>query len=448
MPKIGMRMIKTSIAVFLCFSVYLFRENGNIFYSVIAAILCMQPDVESSYKVGINRIIGTFIGGIMGMAILSIETWLYNFHNLPYFIFAAIISVMLIPVIYTALLIRKPTASFIACVVFLSITIIHGYDVNPFYFAVNRMIDTLIGIIISWIINGIHLPIKMHSSILMVTDLDHVLLNAKGSMDPYLKIKCNQMLKRGARLAFFTSRSIPQVVSLLQDLKLNLPVIAMGGSVLYDTDRRHYQKTIPLDSDTTIEIEKICSEESLRPFYSTVQNDVLHIYHKKLSNSAETAYYEHSITMPFLSFVEGARPKKEKVLSIRLIDKEEKLQKLKLLLEKQPYKEELDIEMAPSSYAPDYHQMSIYSHKRNTPLFLKELQNEAHCEKAVVVVKHAEDLSWMQPVDLRFVLETEKKLLKEGEVRKDNNMRSLKKMKALLYSKRYWKRAVQKANRI
>ena len=45
MPKIGLRMIKTSIAVFLCFLIYVLRnEQGIVFYSCIAAVLCVQQD--------------------------------------------------------------------------------------------------------------------------------------------------------------------------------------------------------------------------------------------------------------------------------------------------------------------------------------------------------------------------------------------------------------------
>ena len=45
-PKIGLRMIKSAVAVFLCFVIYLLRgQHGMPFYSAIAAVLCMQPYV-------------------------------------------------------------------------------------------------------------------------------------------------------------------------------------------------------------------------------------------------------------------------------------------------------------------------------------------------------------------------------------------------------------------
>lgn len=74
-PKIGMRLIKTAIAVFLCFLVDFFRDGGTPFYSAIAAILCMQPELDSSLKVGKERIIATVIGGIVGIAMLAFERY-------------------------------------------------------------------------------------------------------------------------------------------------------------------------------------------------------------------------------------------------------------------------------------------------------------------------------------------------------------------------------------
>ena len=47
-PRVGMRMIKTAVAVFLCFAIDAFRGGGIPFYSAIAAVLCLQPSWQSS----------------------------------------------------------------------------------------------------------------------------------------------------------------------------------------------------------------------------------------------------------------------------------------------------------------------------------------------------------------------------------------------------------------
>lgn len=70
LPKIGMRIVKSAVAVFLCFVIYMIRGRGVPFYSAIAAVLCMQPYVSNSVRVALNRTVGTFIGGVFGMLAL------------------------------------------------------------------------------------------------------------------------------------------------------------------------------------------------------------------------------------------------------------------------------------------------------------------------------------------------------------------------------------------
>ena len=66
------------------------------------------------------------------------------------------------------------SASYISCVVFMSITVSHAMDVNPYLFAINRMIDTLIGIFVALFINGVHLPNHHHDTSLFVVSLEPV----------------------------------------------------------------------------------------------------------------------------------------------------------------------------------------------------------------------------------------------------------------------------------
>lgn len=153
LPKVGMRMIKTSIAVFICFLISFLRPDGIPFYSAIAAILCMQPDVSDSINIALTRTVGTLIGGILGIGVLLI--FHYNLPSEMLLLKYFIVSLLIIPLIYITIILKKPSASYITCVVFLSVVISHGNDISPFMFGINRIIDTLLGIGVSIIINAI-----------------------------------------------------------------------------------------------------------------------------------------------------------------------------------------------------------------------------------------------------------------------------------------------------
>ncbi len=147
---IGMRIWKTFIAAFICaMSGYI--TNTEPFYSMIAAILCMQASTEESIKKGVSRLIGTLIGGIFAVLVLL----LIDFTPLEPFsaVYYIIISFCVVPLIYTNVLLKQDASSYITCVVFLCIVLPHYNEGNHYLFALSRMLETAFGVMISVIIN-------------------------------------------------------------------------------------------------------------------------------------------------------------------------------------------------------------------------------------------------------------------------------------------------------
>lgn len=179
----GKLIVKAALSVFICCLIYEFFDIGTgiPFYSGIAAIICLQPEIKSTFRVGMNRTIGTLIGGFTGMAILFILRGfsLFSFPTLKNFLISlCIIPLMFLaesfkkgpfsalldkarhnnrfsvtPLIVFADFMRKSALTNITCVAFLSVTITHGTDTSISGFALNRMLDTLIGVFVSFFIN-------------------------------------------------------------------------------------------------------------------------------------------------------------------------------------------------------------------------------------------------------------------------------------------------------
>ena len=147
---IGMRIIKTVIAVFICGLLGWLRDETS-FFSMIAAVLCMQKSAEKTFTTSFNRIMGTAVGGVFGVVVLFLETELHVQRVMP--VYYLIVSLMLIPVILTTIGIKKPSVAGFACVVFLSTTVYHVGDADPYTYALNRMLDTVIGIVVALIVN-------------------------------------------------------------------------------------------------------------------------------------------------------------------------------------------------------------------------------------------------------------------------------------------------------
>ncbi len=147
---IGMRIWKTVIAVFIC-AVLGMIFNIRPFYSMIAAILCMQTNTAASIKKGAERLLGTLIGGVGAVLILL----LIDFTPLKPFsiLYYIIISLSIAPLIYTNVLLKHEVSSYITCVVFFSVVLSHFESENHYLFALQRMLETAVGIVIAIAVN-------------------------------------------------------------------------------------------------------------------------------------------------------------------------------------------------------------------------------------------------------------------------------------------------------
>ena len=147
-----MRIIKSAFGVLICFAIYFIRgKQGTPFYSALAVLWCIQNQTKNTVGNALQRTVGTGIGAAYGLAYILIkqEISILGDSFLHYFI----ISMMLIPIIYTTVVIKQKKASYFSCVVFLSIVVNHFMDENPYIFVANRTLDTLIGIVLGLALN-------------------------------------------------------------------------------------------------------------------------------------------------------------------------------------------------------------------------------------------------------------------------------------------------------
>lgn len=150
---IGLRSIKTMVAVFVCLLIGYFRQNDPL-NSIIAAIVCMKGSAKLGYTAGIDRTIGTMIGGLYGyFAIIFSRKIGIDLSGIIYY---AIISLMIIPVIYSTIYINTHDSVSIATIVLFIVTVSmsDAGDVEPLLYVINRLMDTLIGIAVSVAVNA------------------------------------------------------------------------------------------------------------------------------------------------------------------------------------------------------------------------------------------------------------------------------------------------------
>lgn len=114
-----------------------------------------------------------------------------------------------------------------------------GY--TPLEGAINRSVETIIGILVSLGVNNLHLPRKRTEDYLFVTGFDGALYDEKNGISPYASFELNQLLQDGLPFTIATERTPASLMADLKGLDLRLPVIAMDGAVLYDVKDKRYR---------------------------------------------------------------------------------------------------------------------------------------------------------------------------------------------------------------
>lgn len=155
-PKIGLRTIKSGIAVFLCLLIW----PKEPFFACLTAVICLQDTVYNSIHMGINRGTGTILGASFGLLFLlffrNLENYIPN-QYISKLVIYLIIASGIIFMIYLCNILKRPGAINITCIAFLGVTTTHAYS-DPLYYATNRIVETLLGIVISILVNKLINP--------------------------------------------------------------------------------------------------------------------------------------------------------------------------------------------------------------------------------------------------------------------------------------------------
>lgn len=153
-PTIGYRNIKTALSVFICLIIW-----PSSIFSAIAAVICVQSTLENSVEIGLNRLIGTFLGGILGLS------FLYFIHHFNLSSFQPLFVALGVSfIIYICNIIKKPAASSISSITLISI-LVSTTSYSPLVYSIQRVTETAFGIIVAILVNKYINPPKDKSLI-------------------------------------------------------------------------------------------------------------------------------------------------------------------------------------------------------------------------------------------------------------------------------------------
>ena len=148
-PGLGLRSIKTALATMLTALLYAHFPNSNPTFACIGAIFGMGVDMQDSKRSGGNRFFGTIIGGFIGLGLFKVEHLI--FPNGNYWMKTVMVFLGIIILIALCVRFHWPggvqPGGVVLCI------ILFNTPPNYINYAIDRMIDTGVGVIISLLVN-------------------------------------------------------------------------------------------------------------------------------------------------------------------------------------------------------------------------------------------------------------------------------------------------------
>ncbi len=150
----GLRIAKTSLAVFFCLIFYALVPlpyAGKVITALIATIISLRSTIKESYSVSFTRIQSTFVGAVFGLLVLKIKGWLeMTDGSLGY---ALLLAVFVALIIWISVSFLKENGAGLGAIVFLAIALGSDETIGSVHLALARFLDTLTGIVIALVVN-------------------------------------------------------------------------------------------------------------------------------------------------------------------------------------------------------------------------------------------------------------------------------------------------------
>ncbi|MFI3213151.1 MAG: HAD hydrolase family protein, partial [Eubacteriales bacterium] len=325
----------------------------------------------------------TFNGALFGMITILLD--MYCFTNMGEFEYFALVSLMIIPVMYAAVICKYPEVSYFSCVVFLSITVNHIGDENPVLFVVNRILDTVIGIVVATIVNNICIPKKKAKDILFITGLDETLLSKDEKMTPYSKVELNRMIEKGLQFTIATERTLASLIEGNKGIDLKLPVIVFHGAVLYDLKDKKYLAVKEMEKEVVEEIQEITKSRNLCCFTTGLVQETAVIFYEKFYHDIEEKIHKKLRISPYRNYYKGDMLEGTKPFYLMIIGKNEEISSLYHQLKNNSVSNHIRMVRMQSNDYPSYVYLKIYHRECAKQDMIETLKSHIGIEKVLTI---------------------------------------------------------------
>lgn len=379
-PHIGQRIVKTTVAVFLCLMIYYLRGyHGQDMptESAITAIICMQPYVRDTRLYALNRFAGSLIGAAWGLGLLLL---LYAIPALGENILClyTLMALGVLLSLYSAVLLRVPETSSLAAIVFLCIVIAFPDIESPLEQAAYRMLDVFTGTVVAILVNVFRLPRRRNPDLVFFVRTKDLVPDRFSRIPSAALFRLNYLYNDGARICLMSEHAPAFFALQMSAAKLNVPLIVMDGAAIYDAVENEYLCAETLAPEDSAHVRERLDELGLSYFVYTIHKNKTCIFHHGAYTEPEKTILDRMRRSPYRSYLEGEIYDPREIVYIKIIVPDESLEEVKYALRTVIPKGKLRGVSRPQTGAPGISALYIYTHTATMEQAQKRLMKLLH----------------------------------------------------------------------
>ena len=164
--RLGMRTIKSALAVFLCILFFHVTDRGLPMIAALSAVFSLRQDLTTTVSFGRSRIIGNSIGGFLGIIYFLVKNYFHNDFLVELFLLPVLVVIVI--VVSDGINNNSGIISAIATLLLIALSVPQG---ESSLYAIQRVLDTFIGTFIAIGINFFLRPPETETKEELVEDL-------------------------------------------------------------------------------------------------------------------------------------------------------------------------------------------------------------------------------------------------------------------------------------
>ena len=330
LPLIGQRIVKTTVAVFLCLLFYYlrgYRGQEMPTEAAITAIVCMQPYVRDTRDYAFNRFAGSLNGAVWGLLFLLLVL-LFPALAENMLVLYAVMALGVMATLYTAVVVRKPDTASLAAIVFICVVISFPDISDPLRQAADRMLGILVGTAAAIAVNVFRLPRSKNRSSVFFVRMKDLAPDRFSQIPSAAQFRLNYLYQDGARICLMSEHAPAFFALQMSDAMLNLPLIVMDGAAIYDAKEGRYLSVQTLGERPALRMRAHLDRLGVSFFLYTVHADRTCVFHIGPMSGQEELLYQRMRRSPYRSYLDGENYEAGEIVYFKILTDEARAREL------------------------------------------------------------------------------------------------------------------------